>query len=100
MGKSVGRSLPTTDADDELVVLTVLMEEIESNRINKKGKYSADEPRDFDIAFSCFKTEINNHVGYLCDYKIAVSVAHAVSTNGGLIISILQDQIRYRRIGV
>jgi hypothetical protein len=79
--------------DDEIMALTLQLEEIESNSSSRKGKHRADcPPPDFCVASSVYQAEIQQAIESLTDLKFAHSIARAVDTDAQAIRQIGQEE--------
>ncbi|KAF9696797.1 hypothetical protein EKO04_005389 [Ascochyta lentis] len=74
--------------DDEIVALTLQMDEINYREETKKAKYPIDEVPDLELAYSSYLTEIEAHLTFLRDVKLAHSIANAVDTDAVVIAEI------------
>ncbi|KAF1963253.1 hypothetical protein CC80DRAFT_541197 [Byssothecium circinans] len=73
------------DVDDEMFALALQLEEAGAHGLEGKGKFPAGSPPDSVIAFDNFQTELDTHLTFLRDLKLAHSIAHAVDTDADLI---------------
>jgi hypothetical protein len=90
--------------DDEIAALTLQLKEIKYlNETSKKGKYPVDKIPDLEVAYANYLAEIETHLGFLKDVKLAHSIANAVDTDARLIAEMsqqeaqAQDDRRYAR---
>lgn len=83
--------------DDEIVALTLQLDEINCQPSLNKGKYKADEPPDMELAFSAFQQEIQMYMQFLNDLKCAHSIARAVNADAQAIAELVQDEGREER---
>ncbi|KAJ1709069.1 hypothetical protein NYO67_8770 [Aspergillus flavus] len=67
-----------TNTDDEVVALLQQLEEIDLFGGKQKGKGRADKPLGIDLAMTFFRDEVQAHIGFLNDLKLAHSIGHAV----------------------
>lgn len=77
--------------DDEIVALTLQMEEIHFHDGTKKAKYPADKVPDLELAYSINLKEIEAHLAFLNDIKLAHSIANAVDTDAEIIADITHE---------
>ena len=85
------------NTDDEVVGLLHQLEEIDLFNGNQKGKGRADEPLDIDLAVTAFQDEVQAHIGFLNDLKLAHSIGHAVYMDGSAIAGITQGELQAHR---
>jgi hypothetical protein len=71
--------------DDELVALTLQLEELGLVSQSAKGKHPVDQPPDFEVAFTSFRADLDEYKTFLEDQKLAQSIGAAVHTDGPLI---------------
>ena len=74
-----------TLADNEIAALTLQVEDIHLHDETKKGKYKLDDVPDSELAFASYLTEVEQHLMYLRDVKLAHSMGLAVSTDATII---------------
>ncbi|KAF2197063.1 hypothetical protein GQ43DRAFT_381862, partial [Delitschia confertaspora ATCC 74209] len=67
--------------DDEIAALTLQLEEIDLISSEDKGKYHSGSLPDTQIPFVSLHAEIQAHIAYLNDLKLAHSIAYAVDTD-------------------
>ncbi|KAJ4356996.1 hypothetical protein N0V95_002868 [Ascochyta clinopodiicola] len=82
------RATHTGCLDDEIVALTLQMDELNYREETKKAKYSFDNVPDLELAYSSYLNEIEAHLNFLQDVKLAHSIAHAVDTDAEVIAEI------------
>lgn len=78
--------------DDEITALAVQLEEINCREENSKGKSRADEIPDIDVAVSTYQLEVQAHIQFMHDLKLAHSIASAVDTDGQAIAEATQGE--------
>lgn len=78
--------------DDEMMALALQLEEINCQPTVQKGKYKAGNPPDMELAFSIIHEEVQIHIQFLNDLKIAHSMARAVDTDAQAIAESVQDE--------
>ncbi|KAL1959908.1 hypothetical protein VTO42DRAFT_576 [Malbranchea cinnamomea] len=83
--------------DDEIAALALQLEEINCHSENSKGKYPEERPPDSEVAFSSFQAEIQAHISFLNDLKLAHSIAQAVDTDGQVIAAITGEEADARQ---
>ena len=75
----------------EIEALAFQLEEIHCYSEISKGKYAASKPPDSEVAFTILEREIQGHMSFLNDIKLAHSVAHAVDIDGPLIADLVHQ---------
>lgn len=80
------------DWDDEITALALQLEELDGQGERQKGKYREDRPPDTQQAMAVFHAEIQSHINFLEDQKLARSIAHAIDTDEQAIASILSGE--------
>ncbi|KAE8140870.1 hypothetical protein BDV38DRAFT_279846 [Aspergillus pseudotamarii] len=85
------------NTDDEAVGLLHQLEEIDLFDGKQKGKGRADEPLDIDLALTAFRHEVQAHIGFLNDLKLAHSIAHAGYMDSPAIACITQGELQAQR---
>ena len=87
------RASHTGHLDDEIVALTPQLEEINCHEKTRKAKYPFNNIPDLEVANSNYLSEIEAHLAFLKDVKLAHSIANAVNTDTQAIADItLQNQ--------
>ena len=71
-----------TSFDDEIAALALQLEEINCRDENSKGKNRADESPDIDLTVSAYQSDVQAHIQFLHDLKLAHGIACAVDTDG------------------
>jgi hypothetical protein len=73
--------------DDEITALILQLEEVDDSEdiFTSKGKYSVDNPPDSRYAYDNFQADLQKHLSFLRDLRLAHSIAHAVDTDGRII---------------
>lgn len=87
-----GQPAPQAYLDDEITALALQLEEINCHDENSKGKHRADKPPDVDVAFSSYQAEVQGHIQFLNDLKLARSIAQAVDTDSQAIAEAMQGE--------
>lgn len=77
--------------DDEIVALTLQVEEINYREETKKAKYPVNDIPDLEIAYASYLNEIEAHLSFLRDVKLAHSIANAVDTDAQAIAEVSQE---------
>ncbi|KAJ4303586.1 hypothetical protein N0V90_002485 [Kalmusia sp. IMI 367209] len=75
----------TNILDDEITALALQLEEVEPHGIHGRGKFPAGEPPDSVVAFNSFYNEIEAHLSFLRDARLAHSIAFAVNADADAI---------------
>ncbi|OOO04983.1 Zinc finger, C6HC-type [Aspergillus oryzae] len=83
-----------TNTDDEVVALLQQLEEIDLFGGKQKGKGRADKPLGIDLAMTFFRDEVQAHIGFLNDLKLAHSIGHAVFMDGPAIAGVVQESCK------
>jgi hypothetical protein len=89
--------------DDEIAALTLQLDEINYREQTKKAKYSSSNIPDLEVACSSYLSEIEAHLVFLKDVKLAHSFASAIDTDAQAIAEIAQSEVHAqedRRIAV
>ena len=89
--------------DDEIVALALQLEEITYREETKKAKYTPDNIPDLEVAYAEYLTEIEAHLAFLKDVKLAHSIASAVDADAEAIAEIAQVEAQAqedRRVAV
>jgi len=76
--------------DDEIAALTLQLEEISYREEMKKGKYTLDNIPDLEVAYSEYLVEIEAHLAFLKDVKLAHSIGSAIDADTKTIVEIAQ----------
>ncbi|PGH23584.1 hypothetical protein AJ80_02364 [Polytolypa hystricis UAMH7299] len=74
--------------DDEILFLSLQLEEISVREGSSKGKYRADDPPDNELAISVFQADVLEKIGSWSDRKLAYSIARALETDERVITAI------------
>lgn len=77
--------------DDEITALTLQLEEINYRDETKKAKYSVNNIPDLEVAYTSYLNEIEAHLNFLRDVKLAHSIANAVDTDAQAIAEAAQE---------
>lgn len=80
--------------DDEMVALTFQLEEIGIFSENAKGKYAADSPPDFEVAYQSFQAELKELQAFFEDRKLAQSIGAAVYSDGPTIGELTAQEVQ------
>ncbi|KAF2866427.1 hypothetical protein BDV95DRAFT_631857 [Massariosphaeria phaeospora] len=80
--------------DDELVALTLQLEEISLHSKSSKGKSPVNQPSDGDLAVSSYQDELKGYKAFTEDRKLAQSIASAVYTDGPIIADVAAQDLR------
>lgn len=91
------------DLDDEILALALQMEEINYREEMKKAKYTPDKTPDLEVAYTNYLAEIEAHLAFLKDVKLAHSMANAVNADADAIAEIAQIETQAqedRRVAV
>lgn len=75
--------------DDEIVALTIQLEQLRTESAHNKGKYTEGQPPDATRALLEQQTELATCLQTLTDLKLAHSIAHAVDTDGPAIANLI-----------
>ncbi|KAI0611949.1 FAD/NAD(P)-binding domain-containing protein [Pyrenophora tritici-repentis] len=89
--------------DDEIVALSLQLEEINYREETKKAKYTPDNVPDLEVAYASYLTEIETHLAFLKDVKLAHSIANAVDADAEVIAELAQVETQAqedRRVAV
>jgi hypothetical protein len=89
--------------DDEIAALTLQLDELNYYEETKKAKYSSAKVPDLEIAYATYLVEIEAHLAFLKDIKLAHSFASAIDTDAEAIAEIAQSEVHAqedRRIAV
>jgi hypothetical protein len=78
--------------DDQIAALTLQLDELNYYEETKKAKYSSANIPDMEIAYRSYLNEIEAHLAFLKDIKLAHSFASAVDTDGDAIAEITQSE--------
>ncbi|KAF2005942.1 hypothetical protein P154DRAFT_551246 [Amniculicola lignicola CBS 123094] len=78
--------------DDEITALALQLEEIGLFEENDKGKYRTDSPPDNKLACDDFETEIQDHLNFLRDLRLARSIADAVDSDAQAIADLASGE--------
>ncbi|KAF2636749.1 hypothetical protein P280DRAFT_434294 [Massarina eburnea CBS 473.64] len=78
--------------DDEMTALALQLEEIGIVGQKAKGKYPMGSPPDNKIAVDSFQTEIQTHLDFLRDLKLAHSIAQAIDTDAQAIADMVRPE--------
>lgn len=78
--------------DDEITALTLQIEEINYRYETRKGKYSVDDIPDLEVAYANYFSEIEKHLMFLNDVKLAHSIAQAVDSDAPVIEELTQEE--------
>ncbi|PSN73813.1 hypothetical protein BS50DRAFT_510334 [Corynespora cassiicola Philippines] len=76
--------------DDEIVALSLQLEELKYRQETSKGKWNNNNVPDLEVAYANYLTEMEHHFAFLKDVKLAHSIANAVNTDGEAIAEIFQ----------
>ncbi|CAE6999789.1 hypothetical protein P3342_001087 [Pyrenophora teres f. teres] len=76
--------------DDEIVALSLQLEEISYREETNKAKYTADKVPDLEIAYASYLAEIEAYLAFLKDVKLAHSIASAVDADAEAIAELAQ----------
>jgi uncharacterized metal-binding protein len=82
------------DLDDEIVALTLQMDELNYRENTQKAKYSANDIPDLELAYTNYLNEIGAHLAFLKDVKLAHSIASAVNTDAQAIAELMHENER------
>ncbi|KAE8356065.1 hypothetical protein BDV28DRAFT_154931 [Aspergillus coremiiformis] len=80
------------NTDDDVQALLQQLEEIDFFNEHEKGKHRADCLSEFDSAVSAFQDEVQAHLGFLMDLRLAQSIGRALHTDGQAIAEIAQGE--------
>lgn len=83
-----------TPLDDELVALTLQLEELGLFSDAGKGKHPVDHPPDSEVAFASFQAELQEYKTFLGDQKLAQSISAAVHADGALIGDLAAQELQ------
>ncbi len=78
--------------DDEIVALTLQLDEIACREETKKAKHAAENIPDLEVAYASYLMEIEAHLAFLKDIKLAHSIANAVDADAHAIEEIAQAE--------
>jgi hypothetical protein len=78
--------------DDEITALTLQLDELNYYEETKKAKYSPANVPDLEIAYHSYLSEIEAHLAFLKDIKLAHSFASAIDTDAEAIAEITQSE--------
>ncbi|KAF3032168.1 hypothetical protein E8E12_002561 [Didymella heteroderae] len=77
--------------DDEITALTLQLEEFNYREETKKAKYPVNDIPDLEVAYASYLNEIEAHLSFLRDVKLAHSIANAVDTDAQAIAEATQE---------
>ncbi|KAH7115270.1 hypothetical protein B0J11DRAFT_444628 [Dendryphion nanum] len=80
--------------DDEIVALSLQLEEINYRNEISKSKYSTDKVPDLEIAYASFLSDLETQLAFLKDVKLAHSIATAVDADAKVLSEISQEEVR------
>ncbi|KAF2649530.1 hypothetical protein K491DRAFT_734525 [Lophiostoma macrostomum CBS 122681] len=80
--------------EDDITALTLQLEEINYREETKKGKHAVDNLPDLEVAYVSYLHEIEAHLAFLKDVKLAHSIAHAVDIDGQAIQEISRGEVQ------
>lgn len=83
----------TNSSNDEIVALTLQLEELRSEDDRQKGKYREGEPPDATRALLEYQREVATCLQILTDLKLAHSIAHAIDTDGPIIANLTRIEV-------
>lgn len=99
----ISRVGPAENFEDEIVALTLQLEELRDRDVFHKGKYPEGQPPDATRALLEYEIEIVTCLQTMTDLKLAHSIAHAVDTDGPIIetlISVESQAEEDRRVAI
>lgn len=80
--------------DDEITALTLQLEELNYREETEKAKYSVNDVPDLEVAYASYLEEMEAHLSFLRDVKLAHSIANAVDTDAQAIAEAAQENQR------
>lgn len=80
--------------DDEMVALTLQLEEIGIYSQAGKGKHAVDRPPDSDLAYASFQAELQDYRTSLNDRQLAQSIGTAVYSDGAVVTELASEEIQ------
>lgn len=80
--------------DDEITALTLQLKEMNYREGIKKAKYPVNDVPDLEIAYTSYLNEIEAHLSFLRDVKLAHSIANAVDADAQAIAEAAQENQR------
>lgn len=84
----------TVPTDDNIVALSLQLEELRSEKTLDKGKYPEGQPTDATRALLEYQSELAGCLQTLTDLKLAHSIAYAVETDGPVIASLMSIEVQ------
>lgn len=78
--------------DDEIAALSLQLKEVNFREDTKKAKYTSDNVPDLEVAYADYLTEIETHLAFLKDVKLAHSIDNAVDADAQAIAEITQGE--------
>ncbi|KAF4126124.1 IBR protein [Geosmithia morbida] len=83
---------PFAPFDAESYALQLQIDEIEAQRANQKGKWTADRIPDYVFAFDAFEVELRRATSITRDHKLAHSIARAVDADAAAIEELVRQE--------
>ncbi|KAF2796595.1 hypothetical protein K505DRAFT_400921 [Melanomma pulvis-pyrius CBS 109.77] len=78
--------------DDEITALSLQIEEINYRDETRKGKYPVHDIPDLEVAYTNYLSEIEKHLTFLNDVKLAHSIAQAIDSDAPVIKELMQGE--------
>jgi hypothetical protein len=78
--------------DDEITALILQLEEINYREETKKAKYTSNNVPDLEVAYADYLSEIESHLAFLKDLKLAHSIANAVDADAEAIAELTRGE--------
>lgn len=94
LGDEDSQHVDSNASDAEIEALAFQLEEIHCYRETSKGKHAAGNPPDSDVAFAILEREVQAHMTFLGDVKLAHSVAHAIEVDSPIISDLMQQDVQ------
>lgn len=88
----VGHPTQSIPLDDEILALTLQLEEISYRNETRKGKNAANKVPDLEVAYADYLAEIETQLTSLKDIRLAHSIANAVDTDAQAISELAQAE--------
>jgi hypothetical protein len=83
--------------EDEMVALTLQLDEINIREESAKGKHRADDVPDLELAYSSYSTDIKARLAFLKDSRLAHSMATAVNRDARAIALAIESEEQARQ---
>jgi hypothetical protein len=78
--------------EDEIIAFSLQLEVLNDENGTRKGKHAVDRVPDLEVAYMNYVAEIESHLSFLNDLKLAHSIANAVATDAQAIEEIISKE--------